>query len=211
MSSQINLRQLGEHLHQRLLTGASLTVTTEIAELFLPKLMNSLAAEFTGIRDPHLIVMATDDALMHYFEHSAKYDPARSGLFTYLRVIARSRLLNSLGEQTDTEGRKKVVELSDTETVNIVAAQDEQDAEASLISLDIQAEIMRQVEKFITDPTDLRVIALMIAGVRETSKYTEVLGIGDRPIPEQRKLVKRCKDRIKKVIDRKIKPRKPQK
>ena len=158
-----------------------------------------------------MIIMAADDALIHYYEHSTKYDPARSGLFTYLRVIARSRLLNSLGEQKDSEGRKKVVELSGAETVNTVAAQDEQDAEASLISLDIQAEIMQQVEKYITDPTDLRVVALMIAGVRETSKYAEVLDIVDRPITEQRKLVKQCKDRIKKVIDRKIKPRRPRK
>lgn len=69
---------------------------------------------------------------------------------------------------------------------------------------------MRQVEMFITDPTDLRVVALMVAGVRETSKYAVAMGIMDSPITEQRKLVKQCKDRIKKVFERKIKRRRPQ-
>ncbi|HYP25165.1 MAG TPA: hypothetical protein VE262_00480 [Blastocatellia bacterium] len=207
MSSQVNLRQLGERLHQRLLPGSSLTVTSEIAELFLPKLIKSLASEFKDVGDPHLVDMASADALMYYFEHPAKFDPSRSGLFTYLRLLARSRLLNSLGQQKDSEARKKVVELDDPETVDGVAAQTEPDAESALISLDMQETVMRQVGKFITDPVDLKVAALMIASVRDTSEYAAIMGIMDTPVAEQRKLVKRAKDRIKKIFERKIQPR----
>jgi hypothetical protein len=206
MSSEVNLKQLGEQLHQRLLAGSSLTVTSEIAEIFLQPIINSLAGEFKGIADPHLIVMAADDALIYYFDHSRKFDPARGTLFTYLRVLAKGRLLNSLGEQKDSEGRKKVVEVGDAEAVNIVAAQGEPDAEAVLISLDVREKIMQQVERFITDPMDLRVAGLMVMGIRDTSEYAAVMGIVDRPVIEQRKLVKRAKDRVKKIFERKIKP-----
>ena len=206
MSSEVNLKQLGEQLHQRLLASSSLTVTSEIAEQFLQRIINSLAGEFKGIGDAHLIDSAAEDALMYYFEHATKFDPARSSLFTYLRLLAKSRLLNSLGEQKDSEGRKIVVEVEDIESVYIVAAQDEPDVEAILISHDVRAKIMQQVEMFITDPTDLRVACLMVAGVRDTSEYSEVIGIMDRPVTEQRKLVKRAKDRIKKIFERKIKP-----
>jgi DNA-directed RNA polymerase specialized sigma24 family protein len=210
MSSQGNIKQLGEQLHLRLLAGSSLTVTSEIAELFLPLLIKSLAGEFKTVRDPHLIDTAAEDALIYYFDHSTKFDPARASLFTYLRVLAKSSLLNSLGGQKNSEGRKTIVEVSDPEAVNTVAAQGEPDAEAALISLDVREKIMRQVEKFIADPMDLRVAGLMVAGIRDTSEYATVMGILDRPVIEQRKLVKRAKDRVKKIFERKIKARRPQ-
>lgn len=125
MSSQMKLGQLGEQLHQRLLTGSSIIVTSEIAELFLQQIINSLAGEFNTIGDPHLIDTAAEDALMYYFDHTMKFDPVRASLFTYLRVLARSRLLNSLGKQKDSEGRKKFVEVGDIDTVNRVEAQNE--------------------------------------------------------------------------------------
>ncbi len=193
-----------------MLAGSSVTVTGEIAELFLPELVKSLSGEFKGIRDPHLILMAADDALIYYFDHSTKFDPTRSDLSIYLRLLAKSRLLNSLRAQKDSEGRKIVVEVDDIETVNIVAAQSEPDAEAALISLGMQEDIMQQVEKFITDPIDLRLTALMVENIRDTSEYAKIMGIIDRPIIEQRRLVKRAKDRIKKVLERKIKTRRPQ-
>jgi len=193
-----------------LLAGSSLTVTSEIAELFLLRIIRSLAVEFKDIGDPHLVDMATADALMYYFDHATKFDPSRGDLFTYLRLLARSRLLNSLSAQKNSEARKKVVEVDDIEPVNRVAAQIEPDAESALISLDIQTQVMQQVDKCITDPMDLGIAALMIANVRDTSEFARIMGIIDIPVADQRKLVKRAKDRIKKIFERKIKSRRPQ-
>ena len=150
MPSEVNLKQVGEQLHQRLLGAASLTVTSEIAELFLQRIINTLSGEFKGIGDPHLIDTAAEDALIYYFEHPTKYDPTRAALFTYLRWLARSRLLNSLGGQKNSEGQKKIVEVGSIETVYTVAAQGEPDAESALIGLDVRTKIMHQVESFIS-------------------------------------------------------------
>lgn len=200
MYSHTDLKERGERLHQRLLAG-SLTASSETAEIFLQPLIKSLAMEFKQLRDPHIIDSAAADALINYFEHPGKFEPARSSLFIYLRIRAKTYLLNSLGRQ---DFAKKVVELEEVETVKQVEEQNEPDAETALVSRAVQTEIMQQVQKYIIDPMDLRVVALIVEGVRDTTKYAEVLGILDRPPTEQRKTVKQNKDRIKKIIERKI-------
>jgi DNA-directed RNA polymerase specialized sigma24 family protein len=201
-SHTTNLKQEGKRLHQSLL-GGSRTATVEIAELFLQPLIKRLRGEFRQLKDPDLIDMVVADALVNYFEHPEKFKPARSSLFTYLHIRARTYLLNSLRQGAS---KKNVVELDQAETVYQMTNEDEPGAESSLISNTYQAEIMQQVQKYITDPTDLCVVALMTQGVRDTIEYAKVLGIKDHPFAEQKKTVKRHKDRIKKIIERKIKP-----
>jgi DNA-directed RNA polymerase specialized sigma24 family protein len=201
-SHTTNLKQEGKRLHQSLLDG-SRTATAEIAELFLQPLIKHLRGEFRQLKDPDLIDMAVADALVNYFERPKKFEPSRSSLFTYLRIRARTYLLNSLGQGAS---KKNVVELDQVETVYQMVNEVEPDAESSLVSNTYQAEIMQQVQKYITDSTDLRVVALMTQGVRDTTEYAEVLGITDRPFAEQKKTVKRHKDRINKIIERKIEP-----
>jgi peptidyl-tRNA hydrolase len=203
MSPHSNLKETGERLHQRLLAG-SLTASSEIAEIFLQPLIKNLAKEFKHLSDPHLIDSAAADALINYFEHSEKFDPARASLFRYLRIRAKTYLLNSLGQQTSA---KIVVEIEEAETVQQMEEQNELDVESTLVSQAIQTEIMQQVQKYIIDPVDLRVISLMVEGIRDTAKYAEVLGILDHSLTEQRKTVKQHKDRIKKIIERKIRRR----
>jgi hypothetical protein len=205
MSSQIDRRRRWQHLHQRLLSGSSPTVTSEIAREVLPAIVKGLSREFPLLGDPHLIETAGEDALLFYFDHPAQFDPARSGLLTYLRMRAKGYLLNSLGWQKSSQGGEKVVELADSETVYEVEAQNERDAEAELIEHESQTEIMQKLGEIITDPRDFEALALMLENVRETSAFAAVLGITDRPLVEQTKLVKQCKDRIKKAIQRKMK------
>ena len=202
MSSQFDLKELGERLHQRLLSGSDLTATSEIAEAFLPAIVRSLAKGYPRLPDPHLIHTAADDALINLFEHPARFDPARGDLFAYLRIRARSYLLNSLDQQKGSQN--KVVELDEARTVYEMEAHDETDAETALISREFQAGVMRQLRQVFTDPADLRVVALLIEGVRETQAFAEVLGVADRPIEEQKRLVKQAKDRVNKILERKI-------
>jgi DNA-directed RNA polymerase specialized sigma24 family protein len=205
MSSQIDRRQRWQHLHQRLLAGSSPTVTSEIAAELLPAIVKGLMREFPQVGDPHLIETAGEDALLFYFDHPAQFDPARSSLFTYLRMRAKGYLLNSLGRQKSSQGGENVVELAGAETVYEVEAQNERDAEAALIEHESQTEIMQKLSEIITDPQDFQVLVLMLEGVRETSAFAAVLGITDRLLTDQTKLVKQRKDRIKKAVQRKMK------
>lgn len=117
MSSPPNLRRIGEQLHARLIVGESLTITSEIADTFLPVLLSSLRKLFWNLSDPHLIDTAAEDALIDYFNNPARFDPTRSGLFTYLRLLAKSRVLDLLAGQQSHQRKEMVVELEGVGTV----------------------------------------------------------------------------------------------
>jgi hypothetical protein len=203
MASQDDRNRLGELLRQRLLSGSDLTVTSEIAEAFQLPLIKTLNSIFTNLPDPHLVTTAVNDALLDFFEHPTRFDPSRASLFTYLRWRAASYLRNSLSGRQYSLPKDKVVELDDPRAVYKLESR-EVDAETSLISREFQAGVIEKLRRIFTDPVDLRVVALMIEGVRETSAYAEALGVADRPLDEQKRFVKQVKDRINKIFERKF-------
>lgn len=197
MPSPTDRKRLGELLHQRLLSGDPMA-TAEIAEAFLQPLVKSLRKIFPRVNDDHLIQAAVDDSLIYLFKHPAKFDSARGELFIYLLLRAHGYVLNSLRHEKNEEN--KVVELDDMRAVYNVG----DDVEAALISREFQEGVISRLREVFTDPTDLRVLELMIEGERETEAFAEALGVTDRPPEEQRKLVKQTKDRINKTLDRKF-------
>jgi hypothetical protein len=196
MPSQLELKELGERLHRDLHNQASLTVTSRIAEVFLPELTLRLQRSFPNVGDRHLIASCAEDALLDYLGRPERFDPARGTLLTYLRLLARSRLLNELG-------RKDSVAVDPAETVYETASEADWDESARLGELEAERRIEEKLRLIITDPADREVLELMLEGVRETSAYAAVLGITDRTAAEQQRVVKQHKDRVRKRVQRK--------
>lgn len=203
MSSPLNLRQLGEELHERLLAGTSATVTSEIAKVFLPPVASSLRKRFHDLSDEHLVDTAVEDALISYFNHPARFDPRRAGLATYLYWRARSLLLNLIAKRKNLFESEKVVELDDEEAVYQMTESETADIERSLAQQEMDEATWRKLCEIFTDRRDLELVKLMMEGVRETPRYAELLGASSLPADEQASLVKRHKDRLKKTIQRK--------
>jgi DNA-directed RNA polymerase specialized sigma24 family protein len=203
MSSPIDHRQLGEELHARLLAGTSATVTSEIAERFLPLVASSLRKRFHNLSDQHLVDMAVEDALIDYFDNPARFDPRRAGLATYLYWRARSLLLNLMAGQKKSFGREKAVELEDEEFVYLMTESETADIEQSLVQREMDETTWRKLCEIFTDRRDLELVKLMMEGVRETARYAEVLDASSLTANEQASLVKRHKDRLKIAIQRK--------
>src|SRR5205085_4189926 len=206
MSSQIDLRELGERLHQLLLEQASLTVTSRIAEVFLPELLKRLPRSFPTVSDQHLIASCAEDALLEYLARPEKFDPARGTLLTYLRLLPRSRLLNELRRKNST-GQQEVVAVEEAETVYGVASGADWDESVRLSEHETEQRIAAKLRPIVTDSTDQQVLELMLEGVRETSAYAVVLGITEQPVSEQQRIVKQHKDRVRKRVQRKLGPR----
>jgi len=203
MSPPIKLRQLGEELHARLLAGTSVTVTSEIAETFLYPVANSLRKEFSSLGDPHLIGTAVEDALIAYFDDPARFDLRRASLFTYLRLLAKSRLLNLLAGEKKLSAPEKVVELEAVESVYEMTDSEFADPEYSLARRESDDATWRKLREIFTDPIDLGLVKLMMEGVRETDRFAALLGLSSLPANERASAVKRHKDRVKKTIQRK--------
>ncbi len=190
-------------MHARLLSGASVTVTSEIAETFLSPVANSLRKEFSSLGDYHLIDTAVGDALINYLGSPARFDPRRASLFTYLRWLAKSRLLNLLARQKNLSAMEKVVELEAVESVYEMTDCEFADPEDDLARRESDDATWRKLRELLTDPIDLELIKLMMEGVRETDRYAALLGLTSLSAEERASEVKRHKDRVKKIIQRK--------
>jgi 3-dehydroquinate synthase class II len=65
-----------------------------------------------------------------------------------------------------------------------------------------------ELKKHFDSERDIEMANLILSKERDTSAYAEILGISHLQFEEQQQEVKRNKDRIKKVLDRKMKGKK---
>jgi len=198
------LETAGRTFHQRLLEG-DVTATSEIAELFMPVIIDKLNRRYPNLDNPHLIDTAVEDALMNYFRRPEQYDPAKLSLVGYLRMSAEGDLRNLLKREKLIQTQQSLsecVELVNDDAEHEVEVQDDLDLEALVFAQ--CSPIWQRLSDLLPDPVDQGIVLLMIEGERETSAYASLLGILDRPPKERSQAVKRHKDRIKKKLQRNI-------
>lgn len=199
-----HLKQLGYMLHLLLLDG-DLTATAQIAETFMPLIVNQLRRRFSNLPDPDLIDTAVEDAFINYFNHPAQYDPTKLHLVGYLRMAANGDLLNLLKQNKKNANDLrvgKIVELDASTAEHEVEIPDDFDLEGWVFNR--QSPVWEWLPQLFPDPTDQEIILLMLEGVRETEVYANALGISSHLISEQAALVKRHKDRLKKKLQRNL-------
>jgi hypothetical protein len=192
----------GLRLHLRLLAQEA-DVSADICAAYLTPLEASLAGKFREV-EPETLRTAAHDALIHYFDNPAAYDPQRGDLAKYLRMAARADLLNFLRtEKRHHRGRVawSVVEL-DEDAGNLFGGEEEPLAQ---LQRDEEAERCRARLEWLRagcTPEERRVLDLMLAGERASPVFAAALERSDLPADEQEREVKRVKDRLKKRLER---------
>lgn len=190
--------------HQQILNEDSPTAFAQLSELALPHLIEFLRQEFRQV-EVHLHETAAIDCLLTYHAAPEKYDPEKLTLFAYLRMAARHDLLNAI----DRSNRHKRPLLDIDEPAVQAQLVTEVDIESDPFSLERWLEngetgkqtLLRQFEAEL-DTTDRQLFLLILNGVRETEPYAEIMQITTQPIGEQRREVKRAKDRLNKKLTR---------
>ena len=183
-------------LYQRLLAGDP-TAPAELAEAVMPSLHRMLQRKFADV-DPELIADAVTDAVMALILRPDAYDPHRGGFEGYLLMSAQGDLLNSLARQRRRSQREVSVD-----SVEHLAPDPETQMEDSIGSGDDTGDLVPDtVFHLLPGPIDRQVLQLMMDGERRTHVFARVLQVSDRPESEQRRIVKRHKDRIKKKLQR---------
>lgn len=191
-----------DELHNRLLSG-DVIASAEIAEYFMPLLINKLNQGFQTIDDPHLIDTAVIDTLMDYLTNPNQYNSNRGNLYSYFVLKAKSDLLNYLRQKKIDHSLlnlTEIVELDADSSVYSVALVDDVNIEMMIINE--LSPIWDQLNAILPEKTDQEIVKLIINGIRDTSIYAEVIGIQNLTNEEKSKIVKQYKDRIKKVIQR---------
>ncbi len=203
-----DLAEVWSVLHQRLLEG-DLTVSAEIADTFLPRVTRRLERIFPQLDDARMVDNAAEDAILNYLQRPAQYKPEKLNLESYLVMSARWDLINSLKKERKEKevglvSLAELVELGDDEAEQGVELHDHQDVEEIIFNR--LSSTWENLQSLLPNEVDQQILFLMMDGVRETTAYAEILGIEDRAIDEQERVVKQHKDRIKKTITRHIDP-----
>jgi len=184
-------------IHERLLAG-DVTAPAELAEALLEPLLQRLARKYPQLPDPNILYDAVTDALMSYIRCPAQFDPARLGLIGFLVMAADGDLRNALAK----EKRRRQKEIS-LEVVDLGAAAGNNEVREGNFDTEPGREKLRQeLPRIFTDPTDLAMVELIISGERTIAAFVEVLQLRHLPVEQQRREVKRHKDRLKKRLER---------
>lgn len=186
-------------LHARLLQHDP-TAPSDLAERYLPSLVDALQSTFPDIDDALLEDVAIE-LILAFAQRPEHYDPGRAGLASYLRMAARRDVQNAIQSQRRRDHHH--VPLEDVElhplARNILWASNRDPADTLADRLDDER-VARLREQF--QGTEREVVDLMIEGERRTEAYAPMLGLQDRSRIEQAREVKRVKDRLKKRMQR---------
>lgn len=166
---------------------ADQTATGEFFTLTLRPLAVALL-RWRPSADPDDAETAATDAILALCKHPERYDPAQLGLPAFLRMIARRRLLNLFDKHRRHHAHRIPWDAVELDTP---ARNEEDDDPLPPVSPAAQTVIDALNE------VDRQLFELMVDGERKTGVYAAVLGITDRPEDEQRREVKKAKDRIK--------------
>jgi RNA polymerase sigma factor (sigma-70 family) len=189
----IDSKILGD-LHKRVL-GGDVTASSELFRLVHKGLVATLRKKVgPGISWEDAADVATD-AIVEYIKSPGKYDPARSGLFGYLLLIARGDALNAArDQQTQRKYHLRAVELSD--------GAGNTSGELGEMAIDADRILQKHHADLIQDEDDEAVLRLYLQGEKDTAAYADALGISRLSEAEARKVVKIRKDRIEQRLKR---------
>jgi len=203
----VNAAEIERELHERLLIRDP-TASEEVASAFLEVVRKHvrIRAQVHGIFDPDLINDATVEAVFDYIRHPEKFTPGKSSLRTYLNLAAERDLINMVRKD---RRRRRGEELSADVELTVISGNKEVDIQKIRRNLDdvfldsaVRRESFAKTAEIIRPGKDLDLVKMMMDGERRTSAFADVLGIGNLPAPEQRKIVKQHKDRLKQQLKR---------
>lgn len=186
--------------HEQILRQDSPIAFAQLSELALPHLVSFLQQEFPQV-ERHDCETAVIDCLLTYHSAPEKYDPDKLTLFAYLRMAARHDLLNAL----DRNNRRKrpLHSLDEPAIQSQLVSEDTFDADtlAEWASSRARQDVLQRFEASL-NATDQQLLLLMLNGVRDSEPYAELLQLSALPADEQRREVKRAKDRLTKSLSR---------
>lgn len=190
-------------LHRRILEGDRVA-PAELIELLLSPLIGEMKHEYSTT-DIHLISDGVTDALLEYCSRPGAFDQSRGvPLNRFLAKAAWRNVANLLRGETRRKAREaKAAELADQ---NIVELQPEAGNTLRNAALDIKHG-NEELARLLPDPTDLQIFKLKAMGERRTGEFAKVMGITNLSMEQQRREVKKAKDRIDKIMERRKDPR----
>jgi hypothetical protein len=188
--------ELGD-LHRRALVGESQAIES-ITTILLAPLRLRLERRLPYV-DSAIISDSVEDALLAYRAQPAMYDASRSGLDTFLVLVASRDVLDKLRRLKVRQRREKAVR----EQSAILTPTYFEDAEGPAPS---RIEALKRAMRDWTD-REKAYFAARLAGERSPHVLAEIVGASDGGVAAERLLVKQFNDRLRARLRRQLRAR----
>ncbi len=194
-------------LHRRLNDGDA-TASADLALNFLAPLLHWLVAKNSSKIPPDMCIEAAEDALIALMKSPTSFNPDRGTRLTaYLKMSAQGDLQNLLAREK--RHRQRQISLENVEHSpdgwKYIAKDDDpslriQEREATA---GVGSEMVAKAGVGLSE-AETSVLRLMLQGERQTASFAAVLEIAHLPKKDQRAMVKRVKDKLKKRLARRV-------
>lgn len=193
-------------LHERLCAGDP-TASAEVFDKIVVPLVKRLKRQYLGV-PPEDVEDVVLDLFVDYIQHPDQYDPRRGkSLSGYLQMCAAGDIKNLVASAR----YSRTVRLPDESTCEEGAVEPhlphrnvyiEDSFVDAIASDDVAHQLLHLALEALPRNTDRAILRLILEGERRTARYAHVLGVEHLPESEQRAVVKRHTDRVKKVLRR---------
>ncbi len=192
-----------QELWQELKSGDDLALA-RLCEEYYEVVYDALCRFYTRIHleDSTLLADVVTDSFIQFSKNPQRYQPSKGSLERFLLMDAEGDLKNAWQKRKRTyQNVVRSVELEE-EFGNSLC--DDQTPLEELIHKEDERTLDLMLTAAFPQNIDLAVAQLMLAGERKTEVYARLLQIDNLDKDQQKREVKRTKDRIDKVIRRKL-------
>jgi hypothetical protein len=195
-------KELELHL---LIKGNNDLALSKLYDLYGESIVVCLKKWFKNIatKDEALILEAVNEAFWGYYKNPNTFDPNLNSLQRFLEIAADRDLRNILQREKKYLNRQQLpenVELQEKFWNSV--KKDDHSTDEYIIQQQSLALVDKELASYFTTEQDRTLAKLILLEEKDTNVFSDVLKIQSLPIGEQRKEIKRNKDRIKKVLER---------
>ena len=186
------------HYHRRICARGDPTAFAELAEWLYDTLVQDVRKRAGNNADPTFVEEAVGQALLDYHDKPESFDPDRGGLQGYLVMAAYRDFQNARArEQRLTEHQVSIFDPAFRER-DIVGSQKRVDEQ-----MDVE-ELWAIIDATFPDPTERRIVELIVNHVHAPEPYVQLLHLNDLPADQQLRQVKLVKYRIARRLRRNL-------
>lgn len=187
--------------HQRILARDDPIAFAALAEWLYSPLVEDVYRRSGANADVALVEEAVGEALLDYHDAPERYDPSRASLRSYLVMAAYRDFQNA--QAREHRVTRHQVSLFDPalREQDVVGSQGTAEEVESQLHVE---ELWQLINEIFPDPTERRIVTLIINKVRSPEPYASVLGLGDLPNEERLRQIRLIKYRITRRLRRRM-------
>ena len=187
--------------HQRILARDDPIAFAALADWLYNPLVQDVRKRAGLNADPVLVEEAVGEALLVYHDAPEGYDPSRASLRSYL-VMAAFRDFQNAQAKEDRLAEHQV-SIFDPAFHEGDRAGSQETVEAIDHELQVE-ELWKLIDEIFPDPTERRIVTLILNKVRSPGPYAQALGLGDLPNDERLRQIRLVKYRITRRLRRRM-------